>query len=409
MNVLLTIVIITIIILLIINFCKSPQQPNIKSKDPEYSHHIQIKPQRAIVGYQHRYRKKRNPQDLLNVADVFNWGLPGLQPHKPIARCIYTRLATGLDPADDVQRLTRIEARERLLQMNDVNEPQINPREPHYQGPANNHVPDIVNNILNYDLNLAPVNTRKGKKVKDNTIKGKPNKLIHKYARYKPDANSVHDSAVTASVKKSVDNLKQVSSSESNIDKIKDYIINGGDSKELSNTTRQKALVALNTIVNTNSNISNLKMKETEILNLVFNRINQSSDPELRENLKETLVKELADAARGSATVCATGRVSRLVDTLNIIDPSTTIKDSTTIRREMLNKASNVQQKIYTGLSNELKKDVDSGKETPEVIEYENRVKKEITDTLRDDYVKSGIMKEDKFRLELDKWIEDVV
>lgn len=407
MNFLLTLLIVAIIILFIINFCKQVKQEN-----PEYSHHIKINPTKAITGYQHRYRKKRNPQDLLNVADVFNWGLPGLQPHKPVARHIYQQLAYGLNPnAGEEQRITRIDAQERLLQMNDIVEPQIDPREPHYQGPANNQVPEIVNNILNYDLNLAPVNTRKDKKVKDNKLKGSTNKLIQKYAPYKPDANSVHDSAVVNSVKKSVDNLKKttVNSNDPAINKIRDYILTGGDPKELTDNTRQKALKSLDIILKTNSNISSLGMRETEVLNMVFNRINQSTDKELRENLKETLVKELADSVRPPATVCAVGRVSRLVDTLNVMDPNVQIKDSSTIRREMLNKASSIQQRLYNNLTPETKKDVDSLKENPQVSEYENRVKQEITDVLRNDYVKSGIMKEDKFRLELDKWLDDVV
>jgi len=413
MNVLVLLLIIGLILL----FTYPQKTSCIKSDTPEYAHHVQVKPIKAITGYQHRYRKKRNPEDLLHVADVFNWGLPGLKPHKPVAKCIYTQLARGLNPADEQQRLTRIEAHERLLQMHDPNEPQLDLNEPHYQGPANHSVPEILDNILNYDLNLAPVNTRRGRARRGNrkssTKKKKTvNKLIEKYAPYKTDANSVHDSAVTQSIKQSVDKLTQVSNPKSskdlNIDKLREYILTGGDPKELTPQTREKALKSLDIICRTNGMVSNLGMKETDVLNLVYNRIQQSTDPELRGNLEETLVKELADAARGGSTVCTVGRVSRMVDTLNIADPTTTIKDSSVIRREMLDKACKIRNDIYNNLPGAVKQEIDSLKDSERVTEYENRVKQEITDTLREDYVDTKIMKEDKFRLELDKWIEDI-
>jgi len=75
----------------------------------------------------------------------------------------------------------------------------------------------------------------------------------------------------------------------------------------------------------------------------------------------------------------------------------------------MLNKASTVQKKLYDNLDPKIKQEVDSLEDTERVTEYENRVKQEITNVLRKDYVDSGIMKEDKFRLELDKWIEDII
>ena len=417
MNTLLLIIIIGLIILFIINFTSNKSKIINKKcrikpikyriNDPEFSNHIQIKPTKAIVGYQHRYRKKRQPQDLLNVADVFNWGLPGLMPHKPIAKCIYTKLANGLDPNNEQHRITRINAQERLLQMNDPNEPEIDPREDHYQGPDNNNVPELVHNILNYDLNLAPVNNKKIRKQK--TIIKNPDKLIEKYAPYKTDSNSVHDSVVTSSVKKSVDNLKKtLNNNDDNINTIRDYILNNVN-EELTNDCREKALKTLDIMCKTNSNISNLGMKEKEILNLVYNRINSCSDEIIKNNLKETLVKELADSVRGNGTVCAVGRVSRLVDTLNVIDPNTNIKDSSTIRREMLNKASMIQQKIYDNLDSDIKKEVDSLKDTDKTTDYENKVKKDITDTLHNDYVNSGIITEKQFKLELDKWINDII
>ena len=46
--------------------------------------------------------------------------------------------------------------------MNDINEPQINPREPHYQGPANNHVPELTKNDFD-EFMEALLNMKNGK------------------------------------------------------------------------------------------------------------------------------------------------------------------------------------------------------------------------------------------------------
>jgi hypothetical protein len=410
MHFVIILLIVGIIALFLFKFIQKTKKISKKIPSPEYSHHIKIQPTKAIRGYQNRYRKKKDPKDLLHVADVFNWGLPGLKPHKPVAEHIYTKLAVGLDPNDDKNRITKIEAHERLLQMHDPDEPILDPNEEHYQGPDNNMVPDILNNILNYDLNLPP--TRSGKK-ESKGIKKSTKQLIKKYAPYKRDSNSVHDSSITQSVKKSIKHLKETTKTKQDsnqiTDKLRNYILNECDPQEITPEIKEKAIKTLDTIIKTNGYVSNLEMKEMDVLNLVYNRIQQSGDPQIKSNLQETLVKELADAARGKSTVCTVGRVSRLVDTLNITDSNTSIKDTSTIRREMLNKANAIQQNMYKNADDETKKDLDAYKDTPRTNEYENKLKHEITNTLRKDYVDSGIMKEVKFNLELNKWIDDIV
>ena len=64
-------------------------------------------------------------------------------------------------------------------------------------------------------------------------------------------------------------------------------------------------------------NHSTIGVSEAEALRLVWNRINDESDKVLSGNLKETFVKQLASAVEQGHVVCSTGKISRIMSTLD--------------------------------------------------------------------------------------------
>ncbi len=147
---------------------------------------------------------------------------------------------------------------------------------------------------------------------------------------------------------------------------------------------------ALDTIRDVNEKVSSIDSNEIEILNLVWSRINSDELKDNKEDLKQTLMNQLAEMIEHNVPVCSTGRVTRLVDTLNVVDPLINIKSSTDIRQEMLLKASKIRKDLEDKNNNNVEDDV---------------LKETITHQLKKDYVDSKILSEERFNVELNEWI----
>ena len=96
--------------------------------------------------------------------------------------------------------------------------------------------------------------------------------------------------------------------------------------------------------------------------------------------------------------VCSNGKVTRLLSSLEGIDTEVKIMPSYAIREEMMNKSALLRTKFE-----ELNKD--SNKESLSEDEYDKKFKEYLRTELKNDYVNTGILNEDKFKQETD-WIE---
>lgn len=184
------------------------------------------------------------------------------------------------------------------------------------------------------------------------------------------DPQNVHDSGTVKTVANSYNRLKEATSTsnitlESCLKELRGYIQK--DSKAYSSD----ALKALDKIESSTSPITSLNNdKEVDVLLAVWRRISTNHD----DSAKEVLVKQLSE----SRTTCTSGRVSRIIDTLNIIDPLVEIKPRWAHRQEILDLASNLRnhydsdEDFKTALRVECKKQyVDSGLMTQQILDTE--------------------------------------
>jgi len=106
-------------------------------------------------------------------------------------------------------------------------------------------------------------------------------------------------------------------------------------------------------------------------------------------------------------SVCATGRFTRLVDTLNVIDEEVSIKPSYVINQEMMNKSSKIRENMLNTYSENERKELEKGTSNNQE-EYDKNLKEKIVGELKEDYVKTKILTKEKFDNEINKWINEI-
>ncbi len=155
-------------------------------------------------------------------------------------------------------------------------------------------------------------------------------------------------------------------------------------------SVRSKAKKVLEDIIKYNALLSRYNKTELEILELVWNRIN-NLDKYQSDNAKEMLVKQLADGYENGAVVCATGRAMRVLSVLDGIDEtfvSGVTKDIATtnvIHNEIMNRAAVLRN------STNLEGD---------------ELKNYIRNILHNEYVGNKILTEESFNNIVNTWID---
>lgn len=225
------------------------------------------------------------------------------------------------------------------------------------------------------------------------------------------NSQNVHDSAIGATVSKSINNLENITpiriSKEVGLNQIRKLIRQTTDTDK-----RQKALQTLDSIERTGMPTKLAGGKNillSDCLNLIWNRINQSPE-ENQDNLKSNLVNELSESVEHGSVVCTQGKLTRIVDTLNLVDPAVKIVPKNLLNEELVLKAKKIKDSVYNKLNETEKKAVDNpepNKEEQTINEnYEREVKKTIREEINKDYANTEIAGE--INNNLNKWIDTI-
>ena len=222
------------------------------------------------------------------------------------------------------------------------------------------------------------------------------------------DPHNVHDSGVLGTIKLSIDRLERSTAirkpTDSVIREVCDFILTQG-----TGTDKQTdALDVLDAIEKNKSPHSRMNRTERDVLTLVWNRIDQLSGDDVRMQAKLNLFNELSESVEFDSAVCATGRFTRILDSLNVIDPAVIIKPTFAIRQEMMAKAARIREKLVSELSEPNRKFLDTPDPNSVQIEFESTLKKAIHQDLHNDYVATGIMTERDFIDETSQWIDAI-
>lgn len=231
------------------------------------------------------------------------------------------------------------------------------------------------------------------------------------------DSQNVHDSTLQKTFKESIEKLKKIHGynkaipRKDSLAQLREYIHNNG----FENNTRKQALATLDNIENVNSTISNLNdMCESEILNLVWNRIHHPENDKNRENIKDILVQQLADGSPDLNTVCASGRATRIISALDHTDarPIVELKPKWAIKEQLMNQFGLIRNKTLGSMSKEqIEAYNNGGTDNPTrklAQEATEKIKSTLRVSLNEQYVKSGILTQNELNLYIKPMLNEI-
>ncbi len=257
------------------------------------------------------------------------------------------------------------------------------------------YVDDLIQNKLKIDENQRKDNTRK------------PN--ISAFS----DPQNARDHVVVNSAKQSLERLRANTHLQYDVPTtfkmIHEYIVK---KSELPTDKRETAAHVLREMSKGISNVGYEQSKEIEALQLVWNRIQSqvyASDTDKRKSLMENLVNELAESIEYGDLVCSTGRLNRIIDTLNFQDPLVNIQPKWAVQQMMVARAGVIQKSLLTKSSSEVRDAMDartpSARQRQLQEEFMQKVRSAIERDLTRTYVDTGMMSKDLLKTELDAWI----
>lgn len=354
-------------------------------------------PKRAIAYLTRACELSQSSQLWLRLASIYQNGMYNLEPDLVMAQQLYTQILQ-LFP-------DQYEARDRL-----------------------NEVIREINNIQTYrwlNLKYTPKKNQHHEKIKTilqssrTPALGPPARIVDQIFRANApeldinnirfdDRHNTHNSQVVSTVAKSLQTLKDGTEIRrplsQTIREIRDYIQNKPDCDR-----RNDALKSLDTIERNIIPISSVNMKESEALNIVWNRINADQHKTHVSDIKDIFYHQLADMQEHGKSVCATGRLSRMLDTFSTFDNDVQIKPTYVINSEMINKAGKIREDMYKEFDSQTADLLRTGTADPATqTTFDQSVRNTIIDTLTKDYVETGIMTEHAFRNNVNEWIDEL-
>lgn len=156
---------------------------------------------------------------------------------------------------------------------------------------------------------------------------------------YQIDMQNAHDHAVTVMMKQKLANIPN-SSVDRNIKlKIEESI----DNADMPDAEKTKAKIVLQSL--SDQTHATFGVSEIQALQNTVTQIENHGDPVVKENLLETLAKQLASGVEHGNVVCPTGKITRIVGTLDgTIDNNTSLKTMDTVKQELYHMASSVRE-----------------------------------------------------------------
>ena len=233
--------------------------------------------------------------------------------------------------------------------------------------------------------------------------------------RARNDSQNVHDSGVQRSMKSIIDRLREngryneyINTPEKTKKEIEDYIKNSG---RYVKKQQEMAKTALETVVRVSSSISNTDTNEREIMNMVWNRINHPDNARNVGELKHVFVSNLVDCIKNGNPVCASGRATRMISSLEILDADPNIgllKPKWVIKDEMMQTAANIRNGIVAGLSPEESNAYNAVEPSPLQEQIVDNIKLQIERQIENTYLKPKLLTKQEVDIELKPILDEI-
>jgi hypothetical protein len=335
---------------------------------------------KALHNYIEAYKLYGSEDALLEICELYAYGLhPYISPEKVIAG----RLINFILESERFSQSCKDYARYLLSNIVDMMYDDIDRIYGYNMIYLPSNIVDIVANInldhITHTTRVAPV------------IQIKQNEApVIILPQIQNDAQNVHDSELQNAANANMDILARQTQTvySDEIDEIKVIF---ETHPKISNDDKNKIYRVLNSINNKDKH-SKYNKTEQEILNLVWNRINNDINKNNKDELILSLANQLISAVEEDTVVCSTGKIMRIMGSLEALDNGNdlnALKPKWAIENEIAH------------MSIKIRDDVLSSQSKTEINKYNNGENENLSNKMRtlllnkciEDYVKPGIIK----------------
>jgi hypothetical protein len=353
-----------------------------------------------------------NGEALLHMADIYHWGLLGFDTNKEYAKQLYLILRKI---GNEYQKGI---AKDRLLQIKEEDGSVIGSG----LGPASQSIDmggfggdfeSFGQNLLDEDHDPELDNADKDVDMLSERL-GIVRSTDSQEAmeKFENNPHNVTDHVIDNTVKQVISKLKPstpiIYQVQQTFRDIKRWIL----AQRCGEDKKQDALLALQEIGKSLDQRSYEETLEIEALQLVWNRIHSNINNTNKNILKQNLFNELAECIEYGQPVCRKGRITRLIDVLNDVDPEVSIKPKWALNEEMLRLAATFRASQIGKASAEVRDALTSPHPSPDQTllcqKFHERFKRDLVKDLFAKYVDTGLMSKELLKTEVGKWIDTI-
>lgn len=333
----------------------------------------------ALHHYLVAFQKHGYEDAVIEIAELYAYGLhPNVPPEKILAGRIFNYICHDQDFSQRAKDYAKYVLHNITpLMYNDIDRIQDSFS---YLLPTN--IVELISKI--HPITLVPTEQHAPMVIVDDTDN---DAIVVMTSIIVNDSQNVHDSELQNAAKKNIDTL---SPSDDDTDHIHVLRTTYQTHPKLSNMDKQNISLVLDSINDTNVH-SKYGKTEMQILNAIWNRIHSDVNKTNKDELVLALADQLASAVEHGTVVCSTGKIMRIVSSLEAIDMGNDmapLKPKWAIEREIAEAAIQVRNSV---LSSRPRHVVDA---------YNEGENEELADMMRDmltqkchvDYVKPGII-----------------
>ena len=214
--------------------------------------------------------------------------------------------------------------------------------------------------------------------------------MVQEPTNVRNDSQNVHDGELQNAAKS---NLEAIENTTNIVDEDTNVIKKIFETHLGLSSTEKKHIVRVLDSINHESKHSKYDRTEGEILNTVWARINDPVNTERRDELILSLGHQLASGVEHDYVVCSTGKIMRMVGSLEALDAQyeevlVPLKPRWAIEREIADSAAKIRTDVLQESSQE-----DRGKyETGEHAELTELMRQRLLEKCTNDYVNPGII-----------------
>jgi len=361
---------------------------------------------------------------VMPLASIYHWGLTAFEGNREVAKHLYgvvLKVGTDYEKGQAKDRLRQMREEEGHAVSNGMLEEDASVSAGNFSttGFGSNafaeHFMDF--NKSPYEIGRDETTQGMDEKYVDDLIQNKLSiqgrRTDSRPKAVRRDPQNARDHVVVNSAKQSMERLRANTHVQYDVPTtfkmIHEYIVKKSD---VSQAKREKAAQVLRELSKGIANLGYEQAKEIEALQLVWNRINSqvySQQPDKRRALMENLITELSECIEYGELVCPTGRLNRIIDTLNHQDPVVNIQPKWAIQKTMVARAGAIEKAMLTKSRPEVREAMKalnpSARQRQLQTEFMQKVRSAIERDLTRRYVDTGLMTKQLLKTELDAWM----